>query len=188
MLLTAGERISMALLCMALAELGVPGGLVHGQPGGHHHRHHPHEGQDPRGEGGPAARVARAGRRPGRGRLPGRLEQTGRHDARARRLGHDGRGTRGRPRGGSLRDLHRRLGGLHRRPARRADRAPPTQDLLRGDARDGSDRRAGFSPSARSSSPGTTRYRSTCAPASPGSPGQSSARRTRLWNSPSSRP
>ena len=41
MLITAGERKAMALLCMALHDLGVAGRLVHRQPGRVHHRHRP---------------------------------------------------------------------------------------------------------------------------------------------------
>ena len=59
MLLTAGERISMALLCMALADLGVDGGQLHRQPGRHRHRHRARQGQDPRGQGRPHPRGAR---------------------------------------------------------------------------------------------------------------------------------
>ena len=51
----------MALLCMALADLGVDAVSLHRQPGRHHHRHRPHQGQDPRGAGRPGPR--RAGRR-----------------------------------------------------------------------------------------------------------------------------
>ena len=187
MLLTAGERISMALLCMALAELGVPAALVHRQPGRHHHRHDAHEGEDPRSAWGSAARVARRRHRPGRRRLSGSLERPRRDHARTRRLGHDGRGARRRPRRRSLRDLHRRPGGVHRRSPGRAERSPDATDLVRRDARDRRLGRARACRSARSNSPGTTTSRSTCVPASPGSREPSSARRTRPWNSPSSR-
>ena len=49
MLLTAGERISMALLCMAVEALGRAGGVVHRFAGRDPHRHRPRQGQDPRG-------------------------------------------------------------------------------------------------------------------------------------------
>ena len=49
----------MALLCMALAELGVEASVVHRQPGRHRHRHRARQGQDPRGQGRPAPRRAR---------------------------------------------------------------------------------------------------------------------------------
>ena len=72
MLLTTGERVSAALLTMALADLGVAGGQLHRQPGRHHHRHDARQGEDPRGQGRPGARGPR--RRQGRRdrRLPGR--------------------------------------------------------------------------------------------------------------------
>ncbi len=44
MLLTAGERISMALLAMAIANLGMRGPVVHRQPGRRHHRLRPRQG------------------------------------------------------------------------------------------------------------------------------------------------
>ena len=59
MLLTAGERISMALVCMAVEDLGVPGDVVHRLAGGHRHRHRAQPGQDHRGQGRPHPRGAR---------------------------------------------------------------------------------------------------------------------------------
>ena len=46
MLLTTGERISMALLAMAIHASGRKGGLLHRVAGGHHHRLQPHPGED----------------------------------------------------------------------------------------------------------------------------------------------
>ena len=54
MLITAGERKAMALLCMALHDVGRPERQLHRQPGRHHHRHRAHQGQDPRGPRRPA--------------------------------------------------------------------------------------------------------------------------------------
>ena len=48
----------MSLLVMALADLGVEAAVLHREPGRHHHRHRPHPGQDPGGQGRPAARGA----------------------------------------------------------------------------------------------------------------------------------
>ena len=48
MLITAGERKATALLCMALHDIGVAGGVVHGQPGRVRHGHQPHERAHPR--------------------------------------------------------------------------------------------------------------------------------------------
>ena len=65
MLLTAGERKSMALLCMALAELGVEASSFTGSQAGIVTDTDARQGQDPRGQGRPAAR-----RRSPRGRSP----------------------------------------------------------------------------------------------------------------------
>jgi hypothetical protein len=74
----------------------------------------------------------------------GRLERPRRHDARAGRLGHDrGRASPLRARRGPLRDLHRCLGSVHRRPPCGAERARLTSDLFRRDARDRRDGRHG---------------------------------------------
>ena len=58
MLVSTGERISMSLLVMALADLGVEAASFTGSQVGHHHRRRPHPGQDPGGQGGPPARGA----------------------------------------------------------------------------------------------------------------------------------
>ncbi len=50
---------------------------------------------------------------------------------------HDRRGARRRPRRRPLRDLHGRRRRLHRRPAGRAGRTQAARGLVRGDARDG---------------------------------------------------
>ena len=76
----------MSLLCMALAEPGGGGGVVHRQPGRHRDRHRAHPGQDPRGPGRPAHRGAGRGHGPGGGRLPGGLDRPGRHHPRPGRL------------------------------------------------------------------------------------------------------
>ena len=124
MLLTAGERISMALLAMAINNLG-------------------HEAQSFTGSQAGVITDAVHGKariidvdpgpdpdRPGRGphrdrrRLPGRQPgHQGHHHPRPRRLGHHRRGPGRRARRRRLRDLHRRRRRLHRRPADRR-RAP----------------------------------------------------------------
>ena len=86
MLVSTGERISMSLLCMALAELGVDAASFTGSQVGHHHRQRPHPGQDPRGQGGPPARGPGRRKGPGGGRLPGRVDRPRDHDAGPRRL------------------------------------------------------------------------------------------------------
>ena len=141
MLLTSGERISMALLCMAIIDLGVHAVSFTGSQAGHRHRHRPRQGQDPRGQGRPDPRGARRGRGRGRRRVPGRLDRQGHHHARSRRLRHHrGRAGRGARRRG-VRDLHRRLGRVHRRPADRARSPQARARLVRRDARDGGHRR-----------------------------------------------
>ena len=61
MLLTSGERISNALVAMAIHSLGAAGAIVHRFAGrGHHHRH-PRQRQDHRRHAGPAAGRARRG-------------------------------------------------------------------------------------------------------------------------------
>ena len=98
MLLTAGERISMALLAMAIADLGARGPVVHRLPGRRDHRLRPRQGQDHR-------RHARAGSATAldegtiaivagfQGVSPG---HQGHHHARPRRLGHHRRRARRR--------------------------------------------------------------------------------------------
>ena len=98
MLVSTGERISMSLLCMALAELGVDAASFTGQPGRHHHRQRPHPGQDPRGQGRPPARGPGGRSGPGGGRLPGRVDRARDHHAGSGRLRRHRRGPGGRPR------------------------------------------------------------------------------------------
>ncbi len=123
MLLTAGERISMALLAMAIKSLGRRSVLLHRQPGGHAHRRPARQGPHRRRH--PEARARGARRRPRRDRrrVPGLQPHHGRdHHARPRRLGHHRRRPRGSTRRRHLRDLHRRRRHLHRRPPHRARR------------------------------------------------------------------
>ena len=156
MLLTSGERISIALLCMAIIDRGEPSVSFTGLPGRDRHRHDAHEGQDPRRpDRAPPGRARRRQRRGGR-RLPGRLHRHRHHDARAGRLRHDRGGARRRARRRGLRDLHRRRRGVHRRSAGRARtpgcwRACPTTRCSRWPRPAG-----GCSRCARSSSPATT--------------------------------
>ncbi len=136
MLVSAGERVTAPLLCMALADFGVAAVSFTGSQAGIITTTEHGAGQDHRGQGGPAPRGARRGNGAGRGRLPGRVHRPRRHHARARRLGHDRRRTGGGPRCVDLRDLHGRDRRLQRRPPRRARGAPAGQGQLRRDARD----------------------------------------------------
>ena len=124
MLLTAGERISNALVAMAIESLGAQRPVVHRLAGRRHHHRHPRQREDHRRHAGPAAGRARRRRHRAGRRLPGRQPgQQGRHHAGPRRLGHHGgRAGRGAERR-RLRDLHRRGRHLQRRPADRAQRA-----------------------------------------------------------------
>ena len=83
--------------------------VVHGQPGRLHHRHHPHQRQDPRGPGRPHPRRARRGHVPVVGGSQGVSDRPRRHLPRSGRLRHH-RGRAGpRPRRRRLRALHRRV-------------------------------------------------------------------------------
>ncbi len=73
MLLTAGERISMALLAMAIKNLGHEAQSLHRQPGRRHHRLGPQQGADHRRHPGPDPYRARRGQHRDRRRVPGRL-------------------------------------------------------------------------------------------------------------------
>ena len=89
-----------------------------------------------RSSSSPASRASR--------RTPRRSPRSGRggSDTTAVALG------RGARRDG-VRDLHRRRRGLHRRPAHRADGPAAAAHHLRGDARDGGERRQGAAPALR---------------------------------------
>ena len=121
MLLTAGERISMALLAMAIHDLGVEARSFTGSQAGvitdaAHGRARiidvtPGRIRSALDEGAVAIVAGFQGVEPG---------HQGHHHARPRRLGHDRRRARRRAGRRGLRDLHRRRRGLHRRPAHRA--------------------------------------------------------------------
>ena len=141
--------------------------VVHRLPGRGHHRRGARQGSHHRRH--PRAHPQRAGRRAHRDRrrVPGREpDDEGRDDARPRRLGHDRRRARGRPRRRRLRDLHRRRRRVHRRPADRADRAAPRPRLHRGDARAGRQRREDPCCGAWNT-PAATTSPSTCVRRSP---------------------
>ena len=114
------------------------GDLAHRLAGGDRHRHRARQGEDRRHPRAPHPRGARRGADRARRRLPGRLDRLRHHDARPRRLGHDGRCARRGSRRRRVRDLHGRGRRPHRRPARRAERAQAARRQLRGDAGDGS--------------------------------------------------
>ena len=98
MLLTSGERISMALVSMAINDLGHEADLVHRIAGRDRHRHEPRQGPHRRDAPRPRPRGARQRADRDRRRFPGRVDDARHHDARARRLRHDRGGARGRAR------------------------------------------------------------------------------------------
>ena len=121
----------------------LPGRLVHRLPGRDHHRYAarqgPHRRDPPHADQG----VPRRRQRRDPGRVPGPVDRVRHHDARARGLGHDRGRDGGRPRGGRVRDLHRRRRRLHRRPPDPSRGPQDRPDLLRGDARARRRRREG---------------------------------------------
>ena len=143
MLLTAGERIAMSLLaiavnargCRAASYTGSQAGIItdtqHGKARIVEIRPHPDQG------------VPRRRQRRDPRRVPGPVDRLRHHDARARGLGHDRRRDGGRPRGRGVRDLHRRRRRLHRRPPDPPRGPQDRPHLLRGDARARRRRREG---------------------------------------------
>ncbi len=117
MLLTAGERISMALLAMAIANLGQEARSFTGSQAGvitdsTHGRAKIIDITPGRIESAIAEGAHRHRRR-----LPGRLgRDQGHHHARARSVGHHGGRSGGSARRRRVRDLHRRRRHLHGRP------------------------------------------------------------------------
>ena len=174
MLLTTGERVTAALLTMALADLGIDAVSFTGSQVGIITDTVPPQGQDRRGQGRPRPRGAR--RRQGRRhrRLPGREHRQGDHHDGSWRVGPHRLGARQGARRRRLRDLHRRHRRVHRRPAHRA--AGPQAG--RGSASTRCSRWPApvprCWPCARSSSPATTTSPSTSARRSRGNPARGS--------------
>ena len=143
MLLSAGERISMALLSMAIRELRRRRDQLHRQPVGHHHQRPARRRAHHRGAAVPGAGRARARQDRGHRRLPGRVVPQGGDDARPRRQRHDrgrdGRGARRRV----LRNLLGRRRRVFRRSARGPSRAAHRHAVVRGNAGDGGGGREG---------------------------------------------
>ena len=189
MLITAGERKATALLCMALHDLGVAGRQLHRQPGRLHHRHHPHQRQDPRGAARPPrGRAARRAHARGR-RLPGRVRPSATSPSSAGAAPTPPRSrwpTRSAPTRASSTPTCPACSPPT--PAWCPTRAPHGDGQLRRDARD--DRRAAARsrPCGRSSSPAPGACGCTSDQRSPGSPAPGCKRRIRPWSRPSSRP
>ena len=135
MLLSVGERISCALAAMAINDLGhkaisltgSQAGIVTDTSHGKAKIVDIRAAPDPRGARGRPDRARRG--------VPGRLDRLRGDDPRPRRLRPDGGRARRCARRRRLRDLHRRRGRLHRRPAHRPRSPQAVGRLLRGDAR-----------------------------------------------------
>ena len=150
MLLTTGERVSMALVSMALADLGVEAMSFTGSQVGIITDTVARQGQDPRGQGRPGPRrrwpPARCASSPAsRASAPTR---------RSRRSGRGGSDTTAVALAAALqrrqlRDLHRRHRRVHRRPADRAAGPQAAARQLRRDARDGRRRQQGAGAAQR---------------------------------------
>ena len=138
MLLSTGERISCALMAMALHDLGHQAVSFTGSQAGiftdsAHTKARIVEIRADRIRAALDDGQHRAGRR-----LSGHVDQRQeRHDARARRQRHDRRRPGGGDRRGRVRDLHRRDRGVHRRPADRARGGQAAAHQPRGNAGDG---------------------------------------------------
>ena len=146
MLVSAGERITMPLLCMALAELGVEAASFTGSQAGvitdgDHTRAKILEVRADR-----LRKALAAGQVPVVAGFQGMSEGGEITTLGPGRVGHHRGGTGRRARRRRLRDLHRRDRRLHRRPPGGAHGAPDQPDLIRRDARDGGHRRPGAQP------------------------------------------
>ena len=129
MLLTAGERIAMSLLAIAINARGCQAAVVHGLAGRHHHRHAARRRRTS-SRSGPSG-ILESWRRATSSSSPASraFHALRHHHARPWRLRHHRRGDGGRARSRGLRDLHRRAGRVHRRPPDRAGRAEAPGDL-----------------------------------------------------------
>ena len=145
-----------------------PRSVVHGLAGRHRHRHRAPQGEDPGDPQRPAPGGARGGQRRRGRRLPGRVDRTSDHHPRPGWLRHHGGGAGGRARGRRVRDLHRRVGRVHRRSTHRARRRAGSTGCRTTRCSRCRPRVDASSRCARSSSPATTGCPSTCDRASRG--------------------
>ena len=143
MLVSTGERISMSLLVMALADLGVEAPSFTGSQVGIITDNDHTRAKIIEVKGDRLREALAAGKVPVVAGFQGVSERAGDHDAGPGRLRRHRRSAGRRPRRRRLRDLHRRHRGLHGRSPHRARGAPHQPDLVRRDARDGGDRRPG---------------------------------------------
>ena len=137
MLLTAGERISMALLAMAINSLGYTRAVIHGLAGRRAHHVRPRQGAHRQHHARTGRGIAGRGQRRNRRGIPGLLEgDHGHHDARPRRIRHHGGGARRRA-SAHVCEIYTDVDGVYTADPRivpNARRAGPSH--LRGDARD----------------------------------------------------
>ena len=151
MLLTAGERISMALLAMAIANLGRRGAVVHRQPGRHHHRRGARQGPDHRGHAGPDPAGARRRARRDRRRASRASASTARTSRRSAAAARTPPRSRSRPRSAPTSARSTPTSTACTRPIRAS--CPTARKLepdhLRGDARARGARREGAAAALR---------------------------------------
>ena len=171
MLLTAGERITMSFLCMALAELGVEAASFTGSQAGIITDTTHTQGEDRRGARRPADRGARRGRRARRRWLPGGVDHPD-----ITTLGRGGSDTTAVALAAALGadrcEIYTDVSGVFTADPRVV---PSARRLARSrSTRCSRSPRPGVACSrlGRSSLPATITCRSTSAPRSPGSPGR----------------
>ena len=180
MLLTAGERISMALLCMAVEDLGRAGGVVHRLAGRDRHRHRPRQGEDHRGPRRPHPRGARRGQGRDRRRLPGRVDRAATSPRWAAAAPTPPRSRCAAALGADVCEIYTDVEGVYTADPRIVPtRAEARARLVRRDARDGRDRRPRARAAVGRVRAQPRRARCTFVRASPGRPAPGSPRRTR---------
>ena len=155
----------MALLAMAIANLGPRGALVHRQPGRRHHRLGARQGADHRRHAGPDPRGARRGRTSRSSPASRASARTPRTSPRSGRGGSDTTAVAlAAALGAEVCEIYTDVDGVFTADPRIV---PTARRLaahhLRGDARDGGVRREGAAPALRRVRPPLRRARSTCA-------------------------
>ena len=138
MLLASGEQVSIALLSMALQELGVPSVSMTGHQGGHRDRRCPRPRPHPRNSHRSHSQLPGRRCRGGGGWISGhhqqRQRQPGDHHPGSRRVGHLRGGAGGGAGGRLLRDLHRCRGCAHHGSPQGTGRAAHGEHQLRRNA------------------------------------------------------
>ena len=168
MLLTAGERISMALVAMAIAELGHKARSFTGSQAGVITDSAHGKAKIIDITPGRIADAIDDGRDRDRGRLPGRLPgHQGHHHARPRRAPTPPRSRWPRRSGADVCEIYTDVDGVFTADPRIVPTRPQARPgLLRGDAGDGGLGRQDPAPAVRRVRPPLRHARSTCAPPS----------------------